>query len=63
MLRAGLIGLGTMGRHHARLLRSLDAFDFVELGKVFVGSIEDELRVMGNVLQSIFSTFFGRHFE
>ncbi len=29
MLRAGLVGLGTMGRHHARLLRSLDAFDLV----------------------------------
>lgn len=29
MLRTGLIGLGTMGRHHARLLRSLGAFDFV----------------------------------
>ena len=29
MLRAGLIGLGAMGRHHARLLRVSDAFEFV----------------------------------
>ena len=29
MLRAGLVGLGAMGQHHARLLRAIDAFDFV----------------------------------
>ena len=28
-LRAGLVGLGAMGRHHARLLRTLEEFDFV----------------------------------
>ncbi|ASR56821.1 Gfo/Idh/MocA family protein [Cellulomonas sp. CW35] len=28
-LRAGLIGLGMMGRHHARVLRSLDGVDLV----------------------------------
>lgn len=28
-LRAGLIGLGTMGRHHARVLRSLDGVELV----------------------------------
>jgi UDP-N-acetylglucosamine 3-dehydrogenase len=28
-LRAGLVGLGQMGRHHARLLRSLDGVDFL----------------------------------
>lgn len=28
-LRAGLIGLGMMGRHHARVLNSLDGVDFV----------------------------------
>ena len=28
-LRAGLIGLGSMGRHHARLLGSLDGVDLV----------------------------------
>ncbi|MDX6285622.1 MAG: UDP-N-acetylglucosamine 3-dehydrogenase [Frankiales bacterium] len=28
-LRAGLIGLGMMGRHHARVLRSLDDVEFV----------------------------------
>jgi predicted dehydrogenase len=30
-LRAGLIGLGSMGRHHARVLRSLDGVDLVAL--------------------------------
>jgi predicted dehydrogenase len=29
MLRAGLIGLGMMGRHHARVLRSLDGVELV----------------------------------
>jgi UDP-N-acetylglucosamine 3-dehydrogenase len=28
-LRAGLLGLGEMGRHHARVLRTLDGIDFV----------------------------------
>ena len=28
-LRAGLIGLGMMGRHHARVLASLPGVDFV----------------------------------
>jgi predicted dehydrogenase len=28
-LRAGLVGLGQMGRHHARVLRALDGVDFV----------------------------------
>jgi predicted dehydrogenase len=28
-LRAGLIGLGRMGRHHARVLRQLDGVDFI----------------------------------
>ncbi len=28
-LRAGLIGLGMMGRHHARVLGSLDGVDLV----------------------------------
>ena len=29
MLRAGLIGLGMMGRHHARVLRSVDGVELV----------------------------------
>ena len=29
VLRAGLIGLGMMGRHHARVLRSLDGVQLV----------------------------------
>ncbi|MGH6656703.1 MAG: Gfo/Idh/MocA family oxidoreductase, partial [Actinocrinis sp.] len=28
-LRVGLIGLGAMGRHHARVLRALDGVDLV----------------------------------
>ena len=28
-LRAGLVGLGMMGRHHARVLASLDGVDLV----------------------------------
>ncbi len=28
-LRAGLIGLGSMGRHHARVLRALEGVDLV----------------------------------
>ena len=28
-LRAGLIGLGMMGRHHARNLRAIDGVDLV----------------------------------
>ncbi|MGI5201610.1 Gfo/Idh/MocA family protein [Spirillospora sp. CA-108201] len=28
-LRAGLVGLGRMGRHHARILRQLDGVDFI----------------------------------
>ena len=28
-LRAGLVGLGVMGRHHLRLLNALDGVDFV----------------------------------
>ena len=30
-LRAGLIGLGSMGRHHARVLRSLESVELVAL--------------------------------
>ena len=29
VLRAGVIGLGTMGRHHVRVLRTMDGIDFV----------------------------------
>ena len=34
-LRAGLIGLGAMGRHHARVLRELDGVDLVALADAF----------------------------
>jgi UDP-N-acetylglucosamine 3-dehydrogenase len=29
LLRAGLVGLGAMGRHHARVLRALDGVEFI----------------------------------
>lgn len=51
-LRAGLVGLGAMGRHHARVLRALDGVDFVAaadpggdphgalLGETLVGDVQ-----------------------
>lgn len=35
MLRAGLIGLGSMGRHHARVLRSLDGVVLVAVADTY----------------------------
>lgn len=55
-LRAGLIGLGSMGRNHARTLASLSGVNFVAvcdpardavgaaLGRSVVGSVEDLVR-------------------
>ena len=52
-LRAGLIGLGMMGRHHARVLGSLDGVELVAVadpagdvhgvagGRPVVGSVEE----------------------
>ncbi|BCT76777.1 hypothetical protein SCMU_26190 [Sinomonas cyclohexanicum] len=34
-LRAGLIGLGMMGRHHARVLRELDGVDLVAVADAY----------------------------
>lgn len=34
-LRAGLIGLGMMGRHHARVLKEIDGVDFVAAADAF----------------------------
>ncbi len=42
-LRAGLIGLGSMGRHHARLLRQLDGVDLVAV----VDAVGDSFGVAG----------------
>jgi predicted dehydrogenase len=56
-LRAGLIGLGMMGRHHARVLSSLDGVDLVAVadpggdvhgvsgGRPVLGSIEELIEV------------------
>ena len=56
-LRAGLIGLGMMGRHHARVLRSLDGVQLVAVadpggdphgsaaGLPLVGTVEDLIAV------------------
>ena len=39
-LRAGLIGLGMMGRHHARVLGSLDGVDLVAVATLGATSTE-----------------------
>jgi UDP-N-acetylglucosamine 3-dehydrogenase len=44
-LRAGLIGLGMMGRHHARVLREVDGVDLVVVADTF----EDPHGVAGNL--------------
>ncbi len=44
-LRAGLIGLGSMGRHHARVLRALDGVDLVAVAD----STGDPFKVAGNL--------------
>jgi UDP-N-acetylglucosamine 3-dehydrogenase len=44
-LRAGLIGLGMMGRHHARVLREIDGVDLV----VVADSFGDPHAVAGNL--------------
>ncbi len=54
-LRAGLIGLGSMGRHHARVLRSLSGVDLVGVadpgGDRF--SVAGDLPVLGTVEELI----------
>ena len=50
-LRAGLIGLGSMGRHHARNLRSIDGVDLVAVADP-VGDphgVADTLQVLPNI--------------
>jgi UDP-N-acetylglucosamine 3-dehydrogenase len=54
-LRAGLVGLGAMGRHHARVLRALDGVDLVAVadpggdaygalgGEILVSTVEELL--------------------
>ncbi|GAA4315473.1 Gfo/Idh/MocA family oxidoreductase [Klenkia terrae] len=44
-LRAGLIGLGSMGRHHARLLRQLDGVELVAV----VDAVGDSFGVAGDL--------------
>ncbi|MGZ4611733.1 MAG: Gfo/Idh/MocA family protein [Kineosporiaceae bacterium] len=45
VLRAGLLGLGMMGRHHARVLRSLDGVELVAVGD----PAGDQHRVAGDL--------------
>lgn len=45
VLRAGLLGLGMMGRHHARVLRSLDGVELVAIGD----PAGDQHRVAGDL--------------
>lgn len=44
-LRAGLIGLGSMGRHHARVLRSLDGVELVAVAD----AVDDRFGVAGGL--------------
>lgn len=44
-LRAGLVGLGMMGRHHARILGTLDGVDFVAV----CDPMGDPFKVAGNL--------------
>ena len=49
-LRAGLIGLGMMGRHHARVLRSLDGVELVAVADALVADVrshDDVVRMGG----------------
>lgn len=50
-LRAGLIGLGMMGRHHARNLRSIDGVDLVAVADASGDphGVAGDLRVLPNV--------------
>ncbi|MFC7457057.1 Gfo/Idh/MocA family protein [Brachybacterium sp. GCM10030267] len=50
-LRAGLIGLGMMGRHHARNLRSVDGVDLVAVADSFGDphGVADDLEVLPDV--------------
>ena len=38
MLKAGVLGLGVMGRHHSRVLTELDGVDFIGVFDPGVGS-------------------------
>ncbi|MBO1266846.1 Gfo/Idh/MocA family protein [Arthrobacter cavernae] len=50
-LRAGLIGLGMMGRHHARVLREVEGVDLVAVADAFGDphGVADGLSVCGSV--------------
>lgn len=49
-LRAGLIGLGMMGRHHARVLGSLEGVDLVAVADPGGGSLRCRWRQTSNVI-------------
>lgn len=50
-LRVGLIGLGMMGRHHARVIREVDGLDLVAVADATGDphGVADELPVLGDV--------------
>lgn len=54
-LRAGLIGLGMMGRHHARVLREMDGVDLVAVadGQGDAHGVAGGLPVLGSVAELI----------
>ena len=54
-LRAGLIGLGMMGRHHARVIRELDGVDLVAVADSFGDphNVADGLTVYNTVEELI----------
>src|SRR3954449_10273473 len=54
-LRVGLIGLGMMGRHHARVIRELDGVDLVAVADSFGDphNVADGLTVYNTVEELI----------
>lgn len=54
-LRAGLIGLGMMGRHHARVIRELDGVDLVGVADAFGDphGVADGLKICSGVEELI----------
>ena len=70
-LRAGLLGLGMMGRHHARVLGSLEGVELVAVGdpagdvhgvaggRPVVDSVEDLIAQMGRDVAAAEATLAG----
>ena len=65
-LRAGLIGLGMMGRHHARVLRSLEGVELVAVadpgGDPYgVAGVSPSCQMSKRSLQPALTTAWSRH--